>query len=66
MGQTTNFHRELTLFRRSVGMGMVLTALLLLLPVVLVSPMEIGEEETQTIQVKCSSFFRRWLTLILP
>lgn len=49
MGQTANFHRELTLLRRSVGMGMALTALFLLLPGMLVSPME-PAEEAQTIQ----------------
>lgn len=49
MGQTRDFHRELTLLRRSAGMGMVLTVLLLLLPGVLVSPME-SPAETQTIQ----------------
>ena len=49
MGQTVNFHRELTLLRRSVGMGMALTVLFLLLPGMLVSPME-PAEEAQTIQ----------------
>lgn len=49
MGQTANIHRELTLLRRSMGMGMALTVLFLLLPGILVSPMETAEE-TQIIQ----------------
>ena len=49
MGQTANLHRELTLLRRSAGMGMALTVLFLLLPGMLISPME-PAEETQTIQ----------------
>lgn len=44
MGQPENIHREFTLLRRSVGMGMALTGLFLLLPGILVSPMQTAQE----------------------
>ena len=48
-GQPTDIQNGLTLLRRTTGMGLALTAILLLLPGVLVSQME-PSEEIQMIQ----------------